>query len=80
MNNDKKLTTVIDSSVHLNLIGEAIRFINRLKYMDEYSKFIPTFFEYEFDNQFNKSIQIGENVFLRGKIDRIDFFENSHPQ
>ena len=76
MSNDKKLSSFIDTPIHHNLIGEAIRFLNHLKYMDENSKFVPTFFEYTFDSKFNKSIQLCDNIFLRGKIDRIDFYED----
>ena len=76
MKKDKKLNVYLNSPVHLNLIKEGVRFLSHLNYLDENSEFIPTFFEYSFDSIYNKSIPISNEVYLRGKIDRIDFANN----
>ena len=73
---DKKLSTYLNSPIHINLIKEGIRFLNHLNYLDENSAFVPTFFEYSFDSNFSKSIPLTNDVYLRGKIDRIDFCNN----
>lgn len=76
MSEDKKLKVFLNSPIHINLIKEGIRFLNHIIYLDENSKFNPTFFEYSFDSNFSKSIPLTNEVFLRGKIDRIDFYNN----
>lgn len=76
MSEDKKLNSYINSPIHINLVKEGTRFLNHLIYLDENSKFNPTFFEYSFDSKFSKSIPLTNEVYLRGKIDRIDMFDN----
>lgn len=75
MEQDKKLNTFINTPIHLNLVKEAIRFLNHLNYLDETNDFIPAFQEYPFDSKFNRSIPLTNEVYLRGKIDRIDFYD-----
>lgn len=73
---DFKLQPYLNSPVHHNLVKEGVRFLTHLLYLDENSSFVPTFFEYSFDSVFNKTIPLTEDVYLRGKIDRIDFANN----
>ena len=74
---DEKLSQHINSPILINLISEAIRFINHLRTMDRNSKFIPTYFEKPFGNNHNLSaLPLTDKISLKGKIDRIDMFED----
>ena len=76
MNEDVKLKSYLNSPIHINLVKEGTRFLKHLNYLDENSLFTPTFFEYGFDSVYSKSIPLTNEVYLRGKIDRIDIFED----
>lgn len=76
MKNDVRLAQFMASSIYFNLLKEATRFVEHLKYLDENSLFEPKFQEYSFGVLNNKTIPLTNEVFLRGKIDRIDFWEN----
>lgn len=76
MQSDKKLAQYINTPIHLNLIKEANRFLTHLSYLDENSQFSPTHFEYKFDISSDNNFPIADDVYLRGKIDRIDFYDN----
>lgn len=76
MQEDLKLKSFIFTPVFHNLIKEGIRFLQHLVYLDNNSAFVPTFFEYNFGLKSNKTIPLANDVYLKGKIDRIDFFDN----
>lgn len=76
MEEDLKLKSFISTPIYHNLIKEGERFLNHLVYMDDNCQFVPTFFEYNFGLKSNKTIPLADDVYLKGKIDRIDFFED----
>ncbi|MBO5910049.1 MAG: PD-(D/E)XK nuclease family protein, partial [Clostridia bacterium] len=74
---NEKLQQHINNPILINLIAEAERFISHLRDLDQNSKFCPTYFEKSFGE--NKSfipLPLTDNVSLKGKIDRIDTFED----
>ena len=64
----------LNSHIITNLIDEAVRAISALNYIDENSQFVPSLFEHEFSNK--NSLKL-KNVEVIGKVDRVDFFENT---
>ena len=74
MNSDKKLASFINTPIYINLINEAYRFLNHLKYLDKNCEFVPSYFEFSFDKNSKLNFPISTDVYLRGKIDRIDLY------
>ena len=70
---NERLKLNIESPVFVNLIDEAVRVINALDYIDENSDFLPTYFEFEFDEK--NPIKL-KNISLVGKVDRVDVFND----
>lgn len=62
-----------ESPVFINLIDEAVRVVNALDYIDENSEFLPTYFEFEFNEK--NPIEL-KNISLIGKVDRVDIFND----
>lgn len=65
----ERLKLNADSPILINLIGEAVRVVNALNYIDENSEFQPKFFEYDFSG--DKSLKL-KNILVSGKVDRVD--------
>ena len=76
MHEDLKLKSFISTPIYHNLIKEGKRFLNHLVYLDDNCMFVPAFYEYSFGLKSNKTIPLADNVYLKGKIDRIDFFQD----
>lgn len=76
MQKDRKLEQFINTPIHFNLIKEGVRFLNHLNYLDKNSMFVPSLFEYAFGKKLNKTIPLTNDVYLKGKIDRVDFYED----
>lgn len=76
MQNDRKLQNYISTPVYYNLIKEGIRFLHHLKYLNNNSQFKQVFAEYQFGLKSNKTLPITDSVYLKGKIDRVDFYNN----
>ena len=74
---DEKLAQHINSPIVINLIAEGERFIGYLQRFDENSLFEPKYFEKSFGGQSNfVSLPLTDSVSLKGKVDRIDFYED----
>ena len=73
---DNRLSQFINSSIYFNLVKEATRFVEHLKYLDDNCLFEPSYHEYDFGLSNNRTIPLTNEVFLRGKIDRVDFWKN----
>lgn len=71
---DPKLVNFISTPIYFNLLKEGARFLFHLKYLNENSQFRQAFAEYNFGLKSNKTIPLADNVYLKGKIDRVDFF------
>lgn len=74
---DEKLQQHINNPILINLIAEAERFILHLRSLDNNSKFAPTYFEKSFGtNKALPALALTNSINLKGKVDRIDFFED----
>jgi len=74
---DEKLKQHINNPILINLIAEAERFVLHLRSLDNNSKFVPTYFEKSFGNNHSlPALPLTDKISLKGKIDRIDFFED----
>ena len=74
---DEKLKLHIDNPIIVNLIAEAKRFIHYLKRLDDNCDFVPSYFEKNFGLGYNfTALPLTDSISLKGKIDRIDIFEN----
>lgn len=74
---DDKLHQHINNPILVNLISEAIRFITHLQSLDNNSLFKPTYFEKPFGNNHAfKSYPLTPNVSLKGKVDRVDIYND----
>lgn len=76
MKQDAKLKNLINTPIYHNLIKEGVRFVNHLKYLDNNCQFTNTKCEYNFGFDLGNTLPLTNDVYLKGKIDRIDFFEN----
>lgn len=75
--NDERLSQYINSPILINLISEATRFISHLRELDNNSKFVPTHFEKAFGNNHAfPALPLTDRVNLKGKVDRIDFYDD----
>ncbi len=73
---DEKLKQHLDNPILINLISEAERFISHLRKLDANSKFEPHYFEKAFGaNCALQALPLTDKTILKGKIDRIDFFD-----
>lgn len=72
--NDDRLKLNVDSHTIINLIDEAIRVLGGLDYIDKNSSFVPTYFEHEFKDE--HMLKLTYEVYLTGKIDRVDLFND----
>ena len=74
---DEKLQQHINNPILINLISEAERFITHLRDLDSNSLFKPTYFEKAFgENCSFKGLPLTDKINLKGKIDRIDIYNN----
>lgn len=74
---DEKLAQHINNPILINLIAEAERFIAHLRNLDSNSKFVPSYFEKDFGSNSNfPALPLTNNINLKGKVDRIDIFED----
>ena len=74
---DEKLKQHINNPILINLIAEAERFVLHLRSLDNNSKFVPTYFEKSFGNNHSlPALPLTDKISLKGKIDRIEFFED----
>lgn len=74
---DEKLAQHINNPILVNLIAEGERFIAYLKRFDENTLFKPAYFEKSFGGQADfASLPLTDTVSLKGKVDRIDFYNN----
>ncbi|MFQ6724326.1 MAG: PD-(D/E)XK nuclease family protein [Clostridia bacterium] len=74
---DERLSQHINNPILINLIAEAERFITNLRNMDLNSKFVPTYFEKGFGSKYVlPALPLTDKVNLKGKIDRIDFYND----
>ncbi len=74
---NEKLNLHINNPIIINLTAESERFISYLKELDKNSMFIPSYFEKEFGkNKDFPALPLTENIYLKGKIDRIDIYNN----
>ncbi len=74
---DEKLQQHINNPILINLISEAERFISHLRELDNNSQFKPTYFEKVFGENFSfKGLPLTDKVNLKGKIDRIDIYND----
>lgn len=74
---DERLSSNVDSPIFINLIAEAGRFIKHLREMDSNSKFTPTYFEKGFGSNYSMpALPLTNKTVLKGKIDRVDFFND----
>ncbi len=76
MESDPKLVNFISTPIYFNLLKEGARFLFHLKYLNENSQFKQAFAEYNFGLKSNKTIPLADNVWLKGKIDRVDFYKD----
>ncbi|MBQ3502442.1 MAG: PD-(D/E)XK nuclease family protein, partial [Clostridia bacterium] len=75
---DEKLKQHINNPILINLIAEAERFINHLRKLDANSKFKPYYFEKAFGlNRKFEALPLTDTISLKGKVDRIDLFEDN---
>ena len=74
---DDRLAQHIDNPVLFNLISEGERFINYLIKFDNNTLFRPTYFEKSFGGTSNfAGLPLTDKVVLKGKIDRIDVYDD----
>jgi len=77
INTNEKLQQHIHSPILANLIAEAQRFILHLRNLDANSKFKPTYFEKDFGlNKSLSALPLTSTISLKGKVDRIDIFQD----
>lgn len=74
---DEKLQQHINNPILINLIAEAERFVLHLRNLDNNSEFKPCYFEKAFgQNHQLPAYPLTEKVGLKGKVDRVDFYED----